>query len=71
MVIRKATQDDSLVARHSFVVRIWREGGRAGWRGWVQHTRSGESAAVQDVNELLAFVERRTGTLRRGTQHLK
>jgi hypothetical protein len=54
---------DSVVARHSFVVRIWREEGSAGWRGWVQHTRSGESTTSQDLDELLAFVERRTGKL--------
>jgi hypothetical protein len=59
----QAVRQDSLVARHSFVVRIWREEGSAGWRGWVQHTRSGESIASQDLNELLAFVERCTGKL--------
>jgi hypothetical protein len=53
----------SFAVRHSFVVRIWREEGSAVWRGWVQHTRSGESSAAQDLNELLAFVERRTGKL--------
>jgi hypothetical protein len=29
----------------------------------VQHTRSGEAAYVQDLEELLAFIERRTGKL--------
>jgi hypothetical protein len=52
--------------RSSFVIRIWWE--EAGdsqpiWRGWVQHTRSGEAAYVQDLDELLAFIERRTGKL--------
>ena len=50
--------------RHSFIVRIWREEGYAGWRGWVQHTRSGEATVVQDLDELLAFVEHRAGELR-------
>jgi hypothetical protein len=54
---------DSFVTRHSFVVRIWREEGGAGWRGWVQHTRSGESTVSRDLYELLTFVERRTGKL--------
>jgi len=47
--------------RDSFVVRIWREEGRPGWRGWVQHVRSGETALVQSPDELLSFIERRTG----------
>jgi hypothetical protein len=54
---------ESHVTRHSFVLRIWREKGGAGWRGWVQHSRSGESTASQDLNELLAFVECRAGRL--------
>jgi len=66
---RQTVRQDSLAARHScarrnsFVVRIWREEGSAGWRGWVQHTRSGESTVSQNLDELLAFVERRTGKL--------
>lgn len=53
----------SSVTRHSFIVRIWREEGSAGWRGWVQHTRSGESTGSRDLKELLTFVECRTGKL--------
>ncbi|MGD8627275.1 MAG: hypothetical protein PVJ34_22255 [Anaerolineae bacterium] len=49
--------------RHSFVVRIWREEGHAGWWGWVQHTRSGDAASFQTLDELLAFVEGRAGRL--------
>ena len=49
--------------RHSFVVRIWREEGRPGWRGWVQHAGSGEATYVRDLEELLAFMESRTGEL--------
>ena len=56
-------QHDSFLTRHSFVVRIWREEGSAGWQGWVQHTRSGESTVSRDLNELLTFVERCTGKL--------
>jgi hypothetical protein len=52
--------------RNSFVIRIWWE--QAGdsqsiWRGWVQHTRSGEATYVQDLEELLAFIERWAGKL--------
>ncbi|MFQ5856832.1 MAG: hypothetical protein ACE5LU_14560 [Anaerolineae bacterium] len=54
----------------SFIIRIWWEeeevdaGGRHFWRGWVQHVRSGEAAYVQDVERLLSFIERWTGSLR-------
>lgn len=51
------------VVRHSFVVRIWREEDRPEWRGWVQHAGSGESAYVQGLDELLAFIEGRSGSL--------
>jgi len=55
--------------RSSFLVRIWWEqthpgaDDRAVWRGWVQHTHSGEAGYVQDVEELLDFIERWTGAL--------
>lgn len=42
----------------SFVLRIWRQRGQQGWRGWVQHTRTGESDVVQDMDQLAAFIER-------------
>ena len=59
----QTVRQDSCAARHSFVVRVWREEGSTGWRGWVHHTRSGESIASQDLNELLAFIEHLTGKL--------
>lgn len=42
----------------SFVLRIWRQRDQQDWRGWVQHTRTGESAVVQDMDQLAAFIER-------------
>lgn len=54
---------------NSFLVRIWWEQEDAAadtppiWRGWVQHIRSGEKAYVQDLKELLDFIERWTGPL--------
>jgi len=53
----------------SFVIRIWWEqtsdtgDGHSLWRGWVQHTRSGEAAYVQDLEGLLDFIEHWTGKL--------
>lgn len=52
----------------SFVIRIWREDTRAGefgapWRARVQHTRSGEAVSVQDLDSLIAFLERWMGSL--------
>ena len=41
----------------SFVLRIWRQKGQQGWRGWVQHSRTGESALVQGMAQLEAFIE--------------
>ena len=45
--------------RDVFIVRIWREGSAPEWQGWVQHTRSGESAGFRNLSELLAFIELR------------
>jgi hypothetical protein len=52
----------------SFVLRIWWEEGEASpvWRGWVQHATSGESNYFDQITELLAFVETRTGSLTEG-----
>ena len=49
--------------RESFVIRIWREPGRSEWKGWIQHARSGDSAALQDLGELMTFIERWTAGL--------
>lgn len=49
--------------RDSFILRIWRESGKPGWLGWVQHARTGESVSVKNLEALLAFIEHRTGKL--------
>ena len=49
--------------RDSFLVRIWCETGRADWKGWVQHTRSGEAVSVRSRDELWTFLERHSGEL--------
>jgi hypothetical protein len=53
MIVRKLVPGN-----HSFVIRIWREG--SGWRGWMQHVRSGETGCVRDTEGLLKFIERWT-----------
>jgi len=66
---------NSLQQRYSsFVIRIWWEQSGAAaerqlvWRGWVQHIRSGEATYVQDLEELLRFMERWTGALSSGNR---
>jgi hypothetical protein len=55
--------EQQIAHRDAFIIRIWREEGRPGWRGWVQHAGAGESAVVRNVDELVAFIERWTGEL--------
>jgi len=43
--------------RHSFIVRIWREGQSQEWMAWVQHADSGESITVGKMSDLLLFIE--------------
>jgi hypothetical protein len=50
--------------RNAFILRIWwEEDDHPLWRGWVQHTGTGESRYVQHLGDLLAFLEERTGPL--------
>ena len=51
---------DSPAYRESFIVRIWREKGQPEWQGWVQHVRSGDSAPLQDLQDLISYLERWT-----------
>lgn len=57
----KTAQGDSLVVRHSFVVRMWREEGQYAWLGSVQHVGSGVEVCVASLDELLVFIERWIG----------
>jgi hypothetical protein len=61
MINNKAIQREPLVYRHSFVVRIWREVGLSKWRGWVQHACTGDAILIRELDDLLAFIEDRTG----------
>jgi hypothetical protein len=51
---------DRQAQRESFLVRIWQEQGQPAWKGWVQHVGSGESALLDNVEELSTFVKRWT-----------
>ncbi len=48
--------------RDSFLLRVWREK-EPGWRGWVQHIDSQESAYFNRLADLMAFIQSRTGEL--------
>jgi hypothetical protein len=62
-ILNTHSETPAAAGRHSFVIRIWHAAGRPGWEGWVQHARSGETASVRSVDELVAFIERRAGNL--------
>lgn len=53
---------DSPRRHHAFIVRIWWEEASQ-WRGWVQYASNQEERYVQDLGELLAFIQTRTGEL--------
>lgn len=57
------------VQHESFILRIWQAVDQPSWRGWVQHTGSGESTVVRTVQELVAFIEQRTGKLDDSQRH--
>ena len=47
---------------HSFVVRIWREGGdsaadKVTWRGHISHVPSGRRRYIKDLAEIAAFIK--------------
>jgi hypothetical protein len=54
---------ENSMRKNSFIVRIWWTEEQTEWRGLVQHVHSGEAALVQSLDELVAFIERRTGQL--------
>jgi hypothetical protein len=47
---------------HAFILRIWWEG-ESQWRGWVQCANNQEERYIQDLGELLVFIQDRTGEL--------
>jgi hypothetical protein len=52
---------------HSFVLRIWWEaqhGASHIWRGRIQHAATGDAQYVGTLDDLLDFIEARTGRLR-------
>ena len=65
--VRPTACSSSWPVRHSFVVRIWREVGHNQWRGWVQHIRTGDERLVEEMDQLLAFIECRTKAVARSS----
>jgi hypothetical protein len=46
--------------REAFVLRLWRETpGNQNWRGQLQHVRTGEVIAFQDVEELFDYIRQK------------
>lgn len=54
---------------YAFVLRIWWEpgltspNGRPLWRGEIQHAASGQTLVFQSLDDLLDFIQSRTGKL--------
>lgn len=54
---------------HAFIVRIWWEpgltlsNGRPLWRGQVQHAASRQTLVFQSLDDLIHFIQSRTGNL--------
>ena len=57
---------------NSFVLRIWwEEHAHPTWRGWVQHTSTGEYRYFQHLSDLLTFVEDHTGSLAHASDEMR
>ena len=51
---------------HSFVVRIWHEaldgeGNATIWRGWIHHVPSGQKQLVDDLDQVVHFIQEQAG----------
>lgn len=57
--------------RESFVLRIWREKGRAGWRGWVQRVGSGDWERLSSPDDLISYIEKETSAAPRERRGLR
>jgi len=47
-------------SRHSFILRIWREGETQEWKSSVQPANSSESIPLASLDELKVFIEQYT-----------
>ena len=43
--------------REPFIVRIWQEKDQSSWKGWVQDSRTGRCAVLQEPEEVLEFIQ--------------
>lgn len=61
MIMEK--QNDTQPFRQTYIVRLWREDTpQASWNGQVQHIASGETTAIQDMDDLLEYFRAQLGT---------
>jgi hypothetical protein len=44
---------------HAFLLRLWRDGARQGWRASLQHTATGQHYHFGSLDELFAFLDAR------------
>lgn len=54
--------DEPEATSHSFIVRVWleetaEEAGQAVWRGSITHVPSGQRKYLQELGELVAFIQ--------------
>lgn len=61
--------------RRVFILRVWQERpGSAEWRGQIQDVQNGQTVAILDAGELLAFIQdqsRRDNSTKKKRQGLK
>lgn len=58
---KSADSSTSKTGSTSFIIRIWWE--KFGWKGWVQHTHSGDETIFDHPEDLWEFIQQRTGSL--------
>jgi len=55
-VMQRINMKEEAHNRHSFILRIWREGENQEWKSSVQHANSCESIPLASIDELQAFI---------------
>jgi len=55
--VKKVTQPDYL----AYLLRLWRDGDGAPWRGSLENTSTGEAKPFAEIRRLTAYLEHITG----------